>query len=160
MNFHLRNAADDHVPAIANVMALAFEEHRGKLQPPSSSLDKSPESVRQELQSAKAIVAVKDDNVVGCNVVGCVFYSVKDDYVYLAHLAVVPKCRGLGIARALVLEVEKKALEQNRTVIRLNVRLALEKTRAFYKSLGYSHFCYGTHPGFTEPTYVILEKRL
>jgi ribosomal protein S18 acetylase RimI-like enzyme len=155
MNIQLRNATDDDIPEIANVIALAFEEHRGKLNPPSSSLNKSPASVKQELQNANAIVAVKDDKMIGC-----LFYSVKENYIYLAHLAVLPKCRGLGIAKLLMLEVEKKALEQNQTAIRLNVRLALEKTRAFYERLGYSFYSYGTHSGFIEPTYVVLEKKL
>lgn len=155
MNFHLRDATDDDITNIANVIALAFEEHRGKLEPPSSSLNKSPESVRQELQSAKAIVAIKDSKIIGC-----VFHALKDNYIYLAHLAVLPEYRGVGIAKALMLEVEKKALEQNQSTIRLNVRLALEKTRIFYERMGYVFHSYGSHPGFTEPTHVMLEKRL
>jgi ribosomal protein S18 acetylase RimI-like enzyme len=155
MNIQLRNATDDDIPEIANVIALAFEEHRGKLNPPSSSLNKSPASVKQELQNANAIVAVKDDKMIGC-----LFYSVKENYIYLAHLAVLPECRGLGIAKLLMLEVEKKALEQNQTAIRLNVRLALEKTRAFYERLGYLFHSDGAHSGFIEPTYVVLEKKL
>ncbi len=155
MGIQLRDAINDDIPEIAKVIALAFEEHRGKLQPPSSSLDKSPESVEQELQSAKAIVAVKDGEIIGC-----VFHAVKDDYVCLAHLAVLPKYRGLGVAKMLVQEVEKKTLEHNLTTIRLSVRLALEKTRAFYEHLGYSFYSYGSHPGFTEATHVMLEKRI
>jgi ribosomal protein S18 acetylase RimI-like enzyme len=153
MNIQLRDATNDDIKEIATVITLAFEEHRSKLIPPSSSLDKSPESVRQELQSAKAIVAVLDDNIIGC-----VFYSLKDGYVYLAHLAVVPEYRGLGIAKTLMQKVEEKALEQHHTTIRLSVRLALEKTRAFYEKMGYSFYSYGTHPGFEQPTYVMLEK--
>jgi ribosomal protein S18 acetylase RimI-like enzyme len=154
-NVQLRDATNNDIPNIANVIALAFEEHRGRLNPPSSSLNKSPESVKQELQSANAIVAFKDDKIIGC-----VFHSVKEDYVYLVHLAVLPECRGLGIAKLLMLEVEKKASAQKQTTIRLNVRLALEKTRAFYERLGYSFHSYGTHPGFTESTHAMLEKHL
>jgi ribosomal protein S18 acetylase RimI-like enzyme len=155
MNFYLRDATNDDIPEIANVIALAFEEHRGILEPPSSSLNKSPESVKQELQTAKAIVAIKDKKMIGC-----VFHAVKEDYVYLAHLAVLPNYRGLGIAKAFMLEVEEKARVEQQTTIRLNVRLALERTRAFYERLGYSFHSYGTHPGFTEATHVMLEKHL
>lgn len=155
MDVHLRGATGDDIPALARVIALAFEEHRGKLTPPSSSLKKSPEAVRQELQNAKAIVAIKDDKMIGC-----VFYSLKDDFVYLAHLAVLPDYRGLGIAKALMRAVERNALKQSYTKIRLSVRLALEETRAFYEHLGYTFYNYGAHPGFDKPTYVMLEKRL
>jgi ribosomal protein S18 acetylase RimI-like enzyme len=134
---------------------MAFEEYRGKLTPPSSSLNKSPESIRQELQTAKAIVAVANDTIIGC-----VFHQDKESFVYLGHLAVLPEYRGLGIAKVLMQEVETKALEQHQPIIRLDVRLALAKTRAFYEHLGYSFYSYGIHPGFTEPTYVTLEKLL
>jgi ribosomal protein S18 acetylase RimI-like enzyme len=154
MNLHLRAATEDDIPSLAHVIALAFEEHRGKLTPPSSSLNKSPESVRQELQTAKAIVTGNDE------IIGCVFYSLKEDFVYLAHLAVLPDHRGLGIAKALVQAVETKALEQGFTKVRLSVRLALEATRALYERLGYTVYSYGAHPGFNTPTFVTLEKIL
>jgi ribosomal protein S18 acetylase RimI-like enzyme len=152
---YLRDATNNDTTAIANIITLAFEEHRGRLEPPSSSLNKTPESVRQELQSANAIVAIKDNQMIGC-----VFYSLKDSFVYLAHLAVLPEHRGLGIAKALMQKVEEKALEHHHTTIRLSVRLALEKTRNFYERMGYSFLSYGLHPGFTQPTYVTLERHL
>lgn len=155
MDVRLRDATNDDIPALAHVIAAAFEGHRSRLTPPSSSLDKSPESVKQELQTAKALVACKGDKTIGC-----VFYSPREDFVYLAHLAVLPNYRGLGIAKALMQEVEMKTLEAGFTKVRLSVRLALEKTRAFYERLGYTFYSYGTHPGFTEPTHVTLEKRL
>jgi ribosomal protein S18 acetylase RimI-like enzyme len=155
IDFYSRDATEDDIPALANVIACAFEEHRGKLEPPSSSLNKTPEAVAQELQTARAVVACSNDETVGC-----VFYTLREGYVYLAHLAVLPQYRGLGIAKALMQSVEGKALEQGCKRIRLSVRLALEKTRAFYERLGYTFYSYGTHPGFTEPTYLTLEKSL
>ncbi len=151
----LRNATHDDIPELATVIASAFEEHRGKLDPPSSSLDKTPESVAQELQTAKAIVAIVDNEIVGC-----VFYSIKEDYVYLAHLAVLPEYRGMGIAKTLIQAVEQKTLELHQNKIRLSVRLALEKTRALYENLGYAFHSYGTHPGYENPTYINLERKL
>jgi ribosomal protein S18 acetylase RimI-like enzyme len=151
--FYLRDATSADIPALATTIAAAFEEHRGVLDPPSSSLDKSPQSVTQELQTSKAIVAVVD-----AKIVGCVFYAHKEDYVYLAHLAVLPEHRGLGIAKALVQEVEEKARAQNINNIRLSVRLTLEKTRGFYQSLGYVFHSHGTHTGYKHFTFVNLEK--
>jgi ribosomal protein S18 acetylase RimI-like enzyme len=155
MTFYLCDASNDDISEIANIIVLAFEEHRSKLQPPSSSLNKSPESVKQELQTAKAVVAYKSGEIIGC-----VFYSLKDDFVYLAHLAVLPDYRGLGMAKTLMQAVETKALEQGFTKVRLSVRLALGTTRAFYERLDYTFYSYGSHSGFDTPTYVTLEKRL
>jgi N-acetylglutamate synthase-like GNAT family acetyltransferase len=106
VNNCLRDATISDTLALANVIAASFEEHRGKLSPPSSSLNKTPETVAKELETAKAIMPCHDKEVIGC-----VFYSAKEDFAYLAHLAVVPEYRGLGIAKALMQEVETKALE-------------------------------------------------
>jgi ribosomal protein S18 acetylase RimI-like enzyme len=54
-----------------------------------------------------------------------VFHSVKEDFVYLAHLAVLPEYRGLSIAKALVEAVEKETVQQGLSKVRLSVRLGL-----------------------------------
>jgi hypothetical protein len=40
------------------------------------------------------------------------------------------------------------------------VRLALPRQRAYYERLGYRAIHVLTHAGYTEPTYLMLEKQL
>jgi hypothetical protein len=42
--------------------------------------------------------------------------------------------------------------------VRLGVRIALEPLRAYYERFDYRPVDYGTHEGYPQPTYVILEK--
>ena len=154
-SFELREATSADVPALASVIAAAFEVYRDKLTPPSSSLSKTPEAVRLELQTATAIVAVQ-----ATTLVGCVFYQANNDHVYLSRLAVLPAYQGEGTARALLLTVEERSLNSGHDKVRLQVRLVQERNRALYASCGYKVHSYGSHAGYEEPTFVMLEKRL
>ena len=39
-----------------------------------------------------------------------------------------------------------------------SVRLALPRQRAYYERMGYRFLAYGTHAGFTEPTFATFTK--
>ncbi len=158
--FGLRAATDADVPAVAGLIAAAFEVYRHILEPPSSSLDKTPAAVHRELETATALVAAKLVAAEAETLVGCVFYAPKEDHVYLSRLAVLPEYQGRGIARALLSAVEDETLDLGAEKIRLQVRLVQKRNRALYGSLGYVFYAYGAHAGYKEPTFVTLEKRL
>lgn len=151
----LREAVPEDAPVLATLLREAFEEYRGRLDPPSSAHDKSEETVRQELRDGGAFLASDDTGPLGC-----VFFHPRADHVYLDRLAVRPAFRGRGVARALVDAVESRAQALGHTRVRLSVRLALKDHHVYYARLGYQHHGYGTHPGYAAPTFVILEKTL
>ena len=92
--------------------------------------------------------------------VGCVLYEPLETALYLGRLAVVPAVRGRGIGGLLVAFVEQEAIAAGLPRITLGVRLQLPQNTAFYTKLGYTISGYGSHPGFAEPTYMTMEKRL
>jgi GNAT superfamily N-acetyltransferase len=151
----IREAQAADAPLLARLLREAFEEYRGRLDPPSSAHGKTAEGVLRELEDGGALVAQA-----GAEPVGCVFFHLRGDHVYLDRLAVLPPFRGQGIARALIDAVEARARALGPAPVRLNVRLALKDPQAYYQRLGYAFREYGTHAGHATPTFVILEKRL
>jgi ribosomal protein S18 acetylase RimI-like enzyme len=149
----LRQAAAQDIPALVTVIHAGFEEYRGRLDPPSGAHDESEETVRQKLTVAHAVLAS-----VNRQVVGCTFYELKNDYVYLGRLAVLPAHRRQGIARQLVAWVETQTRSIGYARVRLSVRVALTGNRAYFERLGYHVLDYGSHAGYAGPTYVNLEK--
>ncbi|MCP5153714.1 MAG: GNAT family N-acetyltransferase [Ectothiorhodospiraceae bacterium] len=111
--------------------------------------------MRAELADGGALVAEH-----GATVVGCVFWHPRDDGIYLDRLAVLPPWRGHGVGRRLVDAVEALARDAGAHHVSLSVRLALERQRAWYASLGYGFLSEGTHPGYDRPTNVTLRKPL
>jgi GNAT superfamily N-acetyltransferase len=140
---------------IAAIIRAAFEEYRGRLDPPSGALDETAETVLQKLREGAASLAV-----VNGEVAASVFQLPRADHVYLSRLAVTPRFRRQGIGRALVELVEEQAKRSGFPRVQLGVRLALPELRAYYVAMGYRPIGLGTHDGYRQATYEILEKTL
>ena len=151
----LREATAEDAPALAAVIQAAFEEYRGRLDPPSGAHAESVQSIRQKLTTARAVVASVNQDIVGC-----AFYEPEADYFYLGRVAVLPQYRLQGIGRKLIALVETQARSLGFARVRLAVRVVLTDNRAWYERLGYRLHIYGTHAGYSEPTYLNLEKNV
>jgi ribosomal protein S18 acetylase RimI-like enzyme len=151
----LREATGADAPAIVAVVHAAFAEYRDKLDPPSSAHNETVETIRAKLAAGRALLAAAAGAPVGC-----VFYEPEEDHVYLYRLAVVPAYRRRGLGQALIARVEGRARELRLPRIRLGVRSALARQQAYYQRLGYRPVEARAHPGYAEPTYLILEKTL
>lgn len=156
-DFTLRQAATADAARIVSILHAAFEEYRGWMNPPSGVLKESVESVLQKMQTARWVLA---ETVRERRAVGCVLYEPRDEFMYLGRLAVLPEFRRRGVGDMLIESVEAEARRQNYTRVRLGVRASLPKMRAAYERRGYRFVEAHTHEGFSEPTYVMLEKDL
>lgn len=159
-NFLLREATQDDISSLVSVLQTAFEEYRGRLDPPSGAHTESVEKLRQNLTEASATVAIVDQEIVGC-----VFHEIRSDeneqnYMYLGRLAVLPAYRRRGLGLALVQYVETLARQLRLSRVRLGVRTQLAENRAYYERQGYRVLEYRSHEGYPEPTYLIMEKEL
>lgn len=61
---------------------------------------------------------------------------------------VAPWARGHGLAKMLVAEAERIALDEGFSIINLDVRETMERAISLYESMGYTRF--GTHPYYAQ----------
>lgn len=151
----LREADNSDAETLLALIHAAFAEYIGNIDPPSSAPDETVEGIRRKMESAHAVLAVATDSPAGC-----VFFEIEKDHVYLFRLAVNPEHRRRGIGRTLIEFVEHRAIAEKRSRVRLGVRVSLPENRAYYERMGYRFFENRTHAGYSDPTYVILEKQL
>ncbi|HSD01692.1 MAG TPA: GNAT family N-acetyltransferase [Gaiellales bacterium] len=152
---NVRAAHAPEAARIAQVMRAAFGEYRGVLEPPSGALSLDARAVR-DLMELGGILACESEG----RIVACVFHRTHPDHVYLGRLGVLPAFRGRGPGARLVAEVEALAGATGRERVRLGVRLALPRNRAFFERLGYRQVGLDSHEGMTVPTFAWLEKRI
>jgi hypothetical protein len=57
-------------------------------------------------------------------------------------------------------QAEREARQRGLAIMRLGVRLALEDNRRFFASCGFTETTLHRHEGFSEPTWVTMERRL
>jgi GNAT superfamily N-acetyltransferase len=153
MTINLRPATGDDAPVLLAILHAAFEEYRGRLDPPSGAHSETLDTIRYRLTTACGVLAFTGDEPVGC-----VFYQVESAHLYVSRLSVLPAYRRQGVGRTLIEYVEAQAKVLHVPRVQLNERLALPALRNYYERLGYQFAGYGTHHGYSEPTYVVLEK--
>jgi N-acetylglutamate synthase-like GNAT family acetyltransferase len=92
-----------------------------------------------------------------------VTWSVRPEHkggLYLARLAVAPAWRRRGIARALIVAAEMAARNAGLPRLYLSTRLVLLDNRRLFAACGFVETARNAHPGYAEPTFVNMEKRL
>jgi GrpB-like predicted nucleotidyltransferase (UPF0157 family)/GNAT superfamily N-acetyltransferase len=141
------------VPALLAIIHAAYEEYRGRLDPPSGSHGETPASLQALLEAESAFIAG-----LGEQPAGCVFFHLQPQETYLHRLAVRPEFRGLAIGRGLVNAVEAAAWAAGSPQLRLGVRLQLPANQAYYERLGFTVLRLGSHPGYTRPTFAQMVK--
>jgi GNAT superfamily N-acetyltransferase len=143
------------IPLLLAVLQAAFAEYDRCLTPPSGVHTESIESLTAKLARGGGAFAWHGDRAVGS-----VLFEPRAEALYLGRMAVLPAYRRQGIGARLVAYVEEQALARGLKQITLGVRLQLPENTAFYTRLGYHIVSYGSHVGFTEPTYMNMAKQL
>jgi ribosomal protein S18 acetylase RimI-like enzyme len=149
----LREARKEDAPTLVRLMHAAFDEYKNVLDPPSAAHAETVQTVQKRLAAGSAAIAL-----VGGEPAGFAFYEPRGTHLYFSRLSVLPEFRNRGVGRALIQYVERRARETGRAGVRLGVRLQLPHLVARYERLGYRITEYVAHPGYTDPTFVFMEK--
>jgi N-acetylglutamate synthase-like GNAT family acetyltransferase len=93
-------------------------------------------------------------------IAGAVLWEQQGESLYISRLAVAPRHRGRGVATALLAAAETAARQAEVTRLHLGTRLVLAGNRRLFAACGFLEVSQHSHPGFREPTWVTMEKRL
>ena len=153
--FLIRPMRPDDADAAADLIRAAFASIAPPLAPPPSALRETAETVRAQIEAGGGAVADAQGALAGA-----VLWDVREGGLYVKRLSVAPEFRRLGVAGALVMASEAVARADRHPRIHAGVRLRLIGNRALFASLGFCETFQHAHDGFTEPTWVEMEKRL
>jgi N-acetylglutamate synthase-like GNAT family acetyltransferase len=154
--FRLRTGSDADAVILSRLIIGAFSSYAIRLDPPSSALRETPEAIREKLKTHHAAIAECGGVAAGC----VLFTQEEGDVLYVGRLAVDPGWRRRGVARALVAYAEEEARRRGLKRLRIQVRIPLVDNQALFKSCGFIEVSRETHPGYTEPTTIRMEKQL
>ncbi|MBO0960900.1 GNAT family N-acetyltransferase [Neobacillus sp. MM2021_6] len=134
MNVEIRLVNEKEAPIVHKLMLDAFEEYR-LLEVPSSALNESLDSLLNVLEngSQNALLCIVNGEPLGSS-----RFTIKGDSLYFSRLSVTPHARGKGIAKAILLWLEKYANENGKLKMKCRVRASLPKNISLYKAMGYS----------------------
>jgi ribosomal protein S18 acetylase RimI-like enzyme len=142
------------LPAVCDILHLAFSAHDGRIDPPSAAHRETPESLAAKLGQETLLVATGGDGVA----VGCIFFRVEsDEEGYIGRLAVHPERQGEGIARAILLASIELARQKGLKRLGLGVRIELKENIAFFERHGFVITREDRHPGYDRTTNYHME---
>jgi len=151
----VRTARASDAAAIAALIRLAFSTQSRRTNPPPSALKETAASIREHLADGGGAV-IDDDGVI----VGAVLWNEEEGGLYIGRLSVHPDHRRRGIASTLLHEAEREARRRGLTRLWLGVRLVLDDNRRFFAAHGFTETTLHHHEGFTDPTWVTMERTL
>jgi ribosomal protein S18 acetylase RimI-like enzyme len=146
--------ATSDAAAAASLVRTAFAAQSRATDPPSGALGETTASVAAKLAEGGGAGA----EAAGA-LVGVVLWVETDGALYIGRVSVAPGWRGQGIARALLTAGEAEARRRGLKRMTLRVRLALEENQRLFAGFGFAPVGQGAHPGYSEPTFLVMEKR-
>ena len=153
--YSIRAATARDAAVIAHLVRRAFAAQPRPTNPPSSALNETAATITAHLARGGGAVLERDGVVAGV-----VLWEEEDGALYISRVSVDPEYRRQGIARALVDEAEREARRRGIVRMTLGVRLELVENRQLFKSCGFEDAEFRSHEGFSEPTWVLMERWL
>jgi predicted N-acetyltransferase YhbS len=142
-------------PAVAALIRTAFAAQSVSTDPAPSALRVTTADVAAHLLNGGGVVAATSGLIVGS-----ALWMQQDGGLYLGRVAVAVEWRGRGIAKALVATAEAAARTMGLPRLHLSTRLVLTDNRQLFAACGFVETARHAHPGYAEPTFVDMEKRL
>jgi predicted N-acetyltransferase YhbS len=151
----LRPVAPEDAAPVAALIRAAFAAQSAVTDPSPSALRVTEADVMAHLRTGGGVVA----EVAG-TLIGSALWAAQNGALYVGRLAVVPSWRRRGLGRALVAAAEAAARKAGLPAVRLSTRLVLLDNRRLFVACGFVETTREAHPGYAEPTFVNMEKRL
>ena len=151
----LRPLTTGDAAAAATLIRAAFAAQSRSTDPPSGALSETTASVAAKLADGGGAGAEADGALVGV-----VLWAEQAGALYIGRVSVAPRWRGRGVARALLTAAEMEARRRGLERMTLRVRLALEDNQRLFAGFGFAPVGQGAHPGYRQPTFLVMEKRL
>lgn len=147
----LRLATDPALwPPILALLRGAFAFMDGRIDPPSSLRDLTPEALTQQAKVGQIWV-------IGAPV-ACVFLTAKPGVMYVGKLAVAEGQRGQGLARQLIGQAEVRARELGLGALELQTRVELVENQAAFQAMGFREVGRTAHAGYDRPTSITYRR--
>ena len=143
-----------NAPNLDEILALVkrnFDEMEGRIDPPSSVPDLTVADLRNQ-------AAQEEIWTIGDPPCACVFLSRQNSVLYIGRLAVDKERRTNSLARKLLELAAERAKSMGLAELELATRVELKENHAAFERLGFTFHDYGTHEGYSKPTYLILRK--
>jgi len=137
-------------PPILALLHEAFAYMEGRIDPPSSLRDLTPEALTRQAEAGEIWI-------IGAPV-ACVFLTPKPGALYVGKLAVAASHRGQGLARTLIDQAEARARQLGLAALELQTRIELVENQSAFLGMGFEEVGRTAHKGYDRPTSITYRR--
>jgi ribosomal protein S18 acetylase RimI-like enzyme len=154
MSISVKQANKEETNIVHHIMAAAFQEYKGKLNPPSGALTETVEDILKAFeQGGGSVIAWK-----GNGAIGSARYKYDSHFIYIGRVSVLPEYRGLGIGKSMLHFLEEMARSASVWEARVAVRLSIPENIEMYLKLNYEIIDHKYYPERTDSWYVMAKS--
>ncbi|KQS87975.1 MULTISPECIES: GNAT family N-acetyltransferase [unclassified Rhizobium] len=140
--------------ALLALILESFAYMHSRIEPPSSALRLTLDSLKEKARVEKAFAAVED-----ARLLGCIFCKPEPpDCLYIGKLAIAPEAQRKGVGRLLLEVATDYAVAQGLSCLRLETRIELTENHGVFARWGFVRSADGVHPGFSRTTFIEMRK--
>ncbi len=150
-----RRATDPTLwPPMLALLREAFAFMEGRIDPPSSLRDLTPEVLTAQAQAGEIWTIEGADG----DIAACMVLTPKPGALYLGKLAVAAAYRGQGLARRLIDHAEARARARGLAALELQTRVELVENQATFQAMGFVEVGRTAHAGYDRPTSITYRR--
>lgn len=142
--------------ALLDLILTAFRPMNGRIDPPSSALALTAQSLQEKAAREIGFVACEGDTLFGC-----IFCRPEPPYaLYIGKFAVHPEAQGKGIGGKLLQAATETAKTLKLPRLRLETRIELTENHVTFRKWGFVKTAENAHPGYLRVTSIEMQKVL
>ena len=141
--------------ALLDLILTSFAYMNGRIDPPSSALALTAETLKTKAIDEIAYIAVEGEQLVGC-----IFCRPEAESLYVGKLAVLPAAQGRGIGKRLLVLAGAAARDLGLKDLRLETRIELIDNHATFAAWGFQKTAENRHAGFDRTTSIEMRKAI
>jgi ribosomal protein S18 acetylase RimI-like enzyme len=147
------NSFDDW-QALLDLILDAFAYMNGVVDPPSSAIRLTVQSLREKAASEIGFIVREHGQLLGC-----IFLRPEPpDFLYIGKLAVLPQAQGKGIGSMLLEKATEVARSCNLPKLRLETRIELTGNHERFAKWGFVKTAENSHKGFDRTTSIEMQR--
>ena len=145
---------DDWTGLLA-LLNTSFAYMEGRIDPPSSLLRMTADSLKAKAQNEDLFLILKDTRPIAC-----LFGIAQEQDYYIGKLAVADAHRGLGLGQALVDAAAREAYRRGLSALRLETLVELRENHRAFRAMGFQLIGASAHKGHSRATSFTFRRPL
>lgn len=127
----------------------------GVIDPPSSLHKLTPDDLRIKAQKEVLLLIFDVEELVGC-----AYFDIRKEAIYLGKIAVKSSHQGQGLANQIIDYAINLARQNSKQMLELETRIELTDNHKTFAKLGFTTTAHNSHTGFDRPTSITMVRKI